>query len=133
MRTTHEISVYVRFCETDAVGHVNNTSHFLYFEEARTKFFKELYPERNSSFSFILASIKCDYLEQAYSGQTLIVSTYVIRIGSKSFTIKHKLLNKDTGSIIATADAVTVCFDYIEQKALSISESLRMDLEKYLV
>ncbi|GIO22560.1 thioesterase family protein [Oceanobacillus sp. J11TS1] len=133
MRTPHEINVYIRFCETDAAGHVNNTSHFLYFEEARTKFFKELYPERNSSISFILASIKCDYLQQAYAGQTLIVATDVIRVGFKSFTIRHTLINNETGSTIATADAVTVWFNYTEQKSVPIPEKLRLNLEKFLV
>ncbi len=38
----NKIDIYVRFCETDAGGHVNNTSYFFYFEEARTKFFETI-------------------------------------------------------------------------------------------
>ncbi|MFA1821465.1 acyl-CoA thioesterase [Virgibacillus oceani] len=82
MGKIHEIETYVRFCDTDALGHVNNTRHFQYFEEARTKFFKAVYPERSASFSFILASIYCDYLAQAYADQILRVTTFVTNIGN---------------------------------------------------
>lgn len=36
----HELKVNVRFSETDALGHINNTSYFIYLEEARMKFLK---------------------------------------------------------------------------------------------
>lgn len=31
----HEIQVTIRLCETDALGHINNASYFVYLEEAR--------------------------------------------------------------------------------------------------
>ena len=37
-----ELEVNVRFSETDALGHINNTSYFIYLEEARMKFFEAL-------------------------------------------------------------------------------------------
>ncbi len=77
MSHSHEIEVYVRFCETDAIGHVNNTSYFLYFEEARTKFLKKVYPNKPASFAFMIANINCSYLNEAFSDQTLKVSTNI--------------------------------------------------------
>ncbi|WP_085993030.1 acyl-CoA thioesterase [Oceanobacillus senegalensis] len=133
MTTAHEIEVYIRFAETDALGHVNNTSYFLYFEEARTKFFKEILPERNKNLSFILASIKCQYLNQAFAGQTLRVCTNVLKVGTKSFTMSQTILSPDTGITIAEAEAVTVCFNYLEQKTISIPERLRLKLENHLI
>lgn len=38
----YETQVKVRFCETDALGHINNTSYFIYLEEARIAFFEEM-------------------------------------------------------------------------------------------
>lgn len=38
----HEFRVNVRFSETDAFGPINNTSYFIYLEEARMKFFEAL-------------------------------------------------------------------------------------------
>lgn len=34
----YETAVKVRFCETDALGHISNISYFIYLEEARTDF-----------------------------------------------------------------------------------------------
>ena len=38
----HEIQISVRFGETDALGHINNTSYFIYLEEARIRFFESI-------------------------------------------------------------------------------------------
>lgn len=133
MSDTHEIEVYVRFCDTDALGHVNNTSYFQYFEEARTKFFRVVYPSRTPAFSFILASITCDYKSQAFAEQTLLVRTHVKKVGNKSFTVNHILSNPETGMIIAESDAVIVCFNYTNQETMPIPNHLRDNLEQHLV
>nr|WP_168156661.1 MULTISPECIES: thioesterase family protein [Oceanobacillus] len=126
-----EIEVYVRFSETDMLGHVNNTSYFLYFEEARTKFFKKIHPNRDSSFGFILASIKCDFLKQAYGDETLKVITTISKIGGKSFHMQHMLVNKQHEKI-AQATAVIVCFNYEKQQSVAIPVQLRENLEAWL-
>ncbi len=130
----HEANVRVRYCETDMAGHVNNTSYFIYLEEARGKFFEERIPKPLNSFGrFILASTKCDYVNQAYYGQSLKISTWVSRIGNKSFSFGHSITAEDTGDLIAEADAVIVNFNYEEQKSEPISLELREVLESHLV
>lgn len=131
MSSSYEIDVFVRFSETDAAGHVNNTSYFLYFEEARTKFFNHIFPERNPEFSMILASIKCDYIQPAYAGQILHVTTEVNDIGNKSFSLSHVLTEKSSGKIIAKAVCVTVSFNFEEQKSIQIPGKLKHNLERY--
>lgn len=136
MTTSNEIEVYVRFCETDLAGHVNNTSYFFYLEEARTKFFRVLgidRDHRDSTLDFILASTKCDYLAQAYAAQTLKVFTTVSKIGTKSFTLTHLITDTVSGTEIARGTAVTVCFNYVEQKTVSIPDSLRENLKTHFV
>lgn len=136
MAESHEIEVYVRFCETDAAGHVNNTSYFFYLEEARTKFFKVLGFDRDtreSSLDFILASTSCDYLSQAYGAQMLKISTYVSNVGTKSFSLNHIITDVETEKVIAKGSAVTVCFNYEEQKTEIIPDVLRETLEGYLI
>ncbi|MEN1967501.1 thioesterase family protein [Lentibacillus sp. N15] len=136
MQATYDIEVYVRFCETDAAGHVNNVSYFLYLEEARTKFFQALGMHSNdgsSSLNFILASTTCDYVAQAYAGQQLKVSSSIDKIGTKSFRIHHVITNADTQQVIAKGSATTVCFNYVEQKTVVIPDVLRKSLESYTV
>lgn len=130
---THELDVRVRFCETDMAGHVNNTSYFIYLEEARGKFFRDIFPEHlNSVGRFILASTKCDYVSQGYFGQQLTIQSWITNIGNKSFRFHHNIHVKDTGELIAEAEATIVHFNYEEQKSEPIPEELRAILEAHL-
>ena len=132
----HEIEVYVRFSETDAAGHVNNTSYFLYFEEARLKFLEQVGIECNRDFlpsNVILVSTACDYVSQAFAGQILRITTEVSNVGNKSFKVNHVLTSADKGTVVAKGTAVLVCFNYEEQKTVLIPEEIRAILEQKLV
>lgn len=136
MSWTHDIDVYVRFSETDAAGHVNNTSYFLYLEEARTKLFEKIEIEQEDEQSYldlILASTTCDYLSQAYAGQTLNISTSISKIGKKSFSVSHEITEVDKGIAVARAFATMVCFNYTDQKTELIPAGLRKNLESKMV
>lgn len=127
------IDIYVRYCETDAGGHVNNTSYFIYFEEARTKFFQAIgYGPKKREINFIVARAECDFLEQAYAGQILTVTTYVSKIGTKSYTMTHEITDATTGSPIAKGLAVIVCFDFQTQQSKVIPDLLRTKLAAYM-
>lgn len=136
MKEKSEINVYVRFCETDAGGHVSNTSYFFYMEEARSKFFQAIGftgAENRGNIDFIIASTACDFLAQAYAGQTLLVKTTVDRIGSKSFKLVHELTEAESGTKIASGSATIVCFDYQKQQTEPIPDRLRKSLEEFLI
>lgn len=133
-----EFEIYIRFCETDAVGHVNNVSYFMYLEEARTRFFEFIEMDQLRQYSgrklnFMVASAKCDYLNQAYARQRITVQTKVTRIGTKSFQLKQDIKNAKTGEHIATGGAVLVCFDFEAQKSVEIPFEIRSVLEQHLV
>jgi acyl-CoA thioester hydrolase len=53
-----EVPVRVRFCETDMAGHVNNTSYFIYLEEARGKFFEDAIPNHSGSYGRVILSVR---------------------------------------------------------------------------
>ena len=132
----HEIEIYVRFSETDAAGHVNNASYFFYFEEARIKLIEQMGYKVNGKISMssvILASTTCDYISQAYAGQTLKLKTSVAKVGNKSFTLNHLLTQSETDTVVARASATLVCFNFDEQKSETIPEEVREILESNLV
>ncbi|WP_230129353.1 thioesterase family protein [Bacillus sp. CECT 9360] len=129
-----EIEVTVRFCETDALGHINNTSYFIYLEEARIKFFESLgYSMDKNEWNFIMASTKCDFVNQGYFNQILTVSTYVTKIGTKSFEIYHEIICSQTGQLIAKGNAIIVFFDFKDQRSKPIPDLLREGLKSYLM
>ncbi|WP_026695732.1 acyl-CoA thioesterase [Peribacillus kribbensis] len=126
-----ETQVTVRFCETDALGHINNTSYFIYLEEARIKFFELLgYSMDVKDWSFILASTKCDFVSQGYFNQILSIKTYVSKIGTKSFQIEHEITCAQTGELIAKGMAVIVYFNFETQKSEVLPPLLKSALEE---
>ena len=131
MKSIVDTDIYVRFCETDAGGHVNNTSYFFYFEEARTRFFKSII-KQEEQINFIVARVECDYVAQAFAAQTLTVKSSLTHIGTKSFTIAHELYEKTSQTLIAKARAIIVCFDFRQQKSTPISNELRAELAQYI-
>lgn len=130
----YETKVKVRFCETDALGHISNISYFIYLEEARTDFFIDLgFGADLEDWKVILASAKCDFVRQGYYNQKLEVVTEVLRIGRSSFTIVHRVQDAETGELIANGEASAVYFDFKAQKSETIPDNLRKMLEKHLV
>ncbi|MFB7140822.1 acyl-CoA thioesterase [Gottfriedia sp. NPDC056225] len=129
-----KFTVTPRFCETDALGHINNTSYFIYLEEARIKFFESLgYSMNIEDWKFILASTKCDFINQGHFNQNMIVSSYISKIGNKSFHLEHEICCEETNKKIATGNAIIVFFNFKEQKSEEIPELFREQLERHLV
>jgi acyl-CoA thioester hydrolase len=133
-RQMQEIHVQARFGETDALGHINNTSYFVYLEEARIRFFELLgYSMELNDWKFILASTKCDFVSQGYFDQLLTVKTYVSKIGSKSFQLEHDIVCSQTQQLIAKGNAIVVYYDFTNQKSEVLPELLKVGLKSYLM
>ena len=135
MKTIPDVDIYVRYCETDAGGHVSNTSYFLYYEEARTKFFEAIKfsGKDRKNFNFIVARLESNFIKQSYASQILRVSTGVSNIGTKSYTLDHEIKDAHTGDLIANGSSVIVCYNFQEQHSIEIPMELRKALEEYLI
>jgi len=130
----HEIQVIVRFGETDALGHINNTSYFIYLEEARIRFIEALgYQMDSGNWNFILASTKCDFINQGYFDQSLLIKTYVSKIGNKSFQLKHDIICSKTNKLLAKGNAIMVYFDFEKQKSELLPNLLKEKLQSFFV
>ncbi len=128
----HETFVRTRFCETDALGHINNTSYFIYLEEARIEFFDLLGANMETQrWQFILASTKCDFMAQGYFKQNLVIQTWVSRVGTKSFTLNHKIKDTQTGKVIALGEAIVVYFNFDTQQSEPVPTELKEQLLEY--
>ncbi|GGE47222.1 hypothetical protein GCM10011391_27550 [Pullulanibacillus camelliae] len=115
-------TVQVRFSETDAIGHVNNVSYFIYLEQARVDFIKSLQADREHPDLFLaVVSMTCDFIRQAFFDQVLIIETTVTDIGGKSFTLKHTMKEKQTDDTIAVGQSVVVLLDREKNKAVPLN------------
>ena len=92
------VPVKVRFSETDAFGHLNNTNAFVYFEEARIEFFKHLElmqkwtsPEHETM--IVVADLQCDFIRQIKFDERLAVSVKVNKVGNSSVDLHYLVHN----------------------------------------
>lgn len=129
----HELAVKVRFSETDALGHISNISYFIYLEEARIEFFKALgFDMAIEKWKVILASAKCDFINQGFFNQHLKVISAVNKIGNSSFSIIHRVVDAETGQLIAKGEASAVHFNFETQKSERLPDEIRDLLEEHL-
>ncbi|ADU31396.1 acyl-CoA thioesterase [Evansella cellulosilytica] len=90
-------NICVRFSETDAFGHMNNTNAFVYFEEARINFLRSLglTIKEGSSVFPVTADIQCNYLKQIFFDETIKVAVKVVHVGNTSVELHYIVLNEN--------------------------------------
>ena len=73
----------------------------------------------------ILARLEVDYLRQLRYrvGERLCVRSRVLRLGTKSFTVRQELTQD--GEVAIRADAVMVLFDFAADRSRPLSEAER--------
>lgn len=124
-----ETHLTVRFGETDANGHVNNASYFIYLEQARIEFLKALGVRmQENGLTFVLASTSCDFLNPAFFDQILRVETIVDKVGTSSAVLSHLIYDETSGSLIARGRATVVMFDMNRSASSAIPKRLREKL-----
>lgn len=128
----HETSLLTRYCESDALGHINSVSYFIYLEQARVEFFLEneiVFGLQN--WPFILASTHCDYKRQIYINDKIVIQSFVKNIGSSSFTLGHDFYREGEKEKLAYGEAVIVHFDFNHQKSSPIPPDMFERLVKF--
>lgn len=128
------IPIKIRFSETDLYGHVNNTSVFVYFEEARIEFLKHLgfYSDVYANeYGFVVADLQCDYLEQIYFDEIIDLYVKVEEMGTTSLDIHYMAMNKKEKTPIVGRGRV-VMIDLTTQKPTAIPNNIRTTIEEKL-
>ena len=119
-----------RYSETDALGHINNTVLPVWFEYARTDFFKLCHPRQtHNDWPMILAKIDVEFLQQIFYGKDVVVNSFIERIGTKSFVVLHEAWQGD--QLVAKGHAVHVWFDYQQQASCPVPDDIRAALSEH--
>ena len=123
----HEHQVQLRWSDPDRLGHVNHARALSLLEDARLAIGGEL-----SGGSMILARLEVDYLRQLYYrvSEPLCVSSWVLRLGTKSITVRQELVQDDQVAI--RADVVLVMFDFATDTSRALTDEEREHWSAYL-
>ncbi|MBZ0113085.1 MAG: acyl-CoA thioesterase [Thermoanaerobaculia bacterium] len=122
----------VHWNEMDALGHVNNTRYFVWFESARMALFEALELDLTGSprVGPILAHTECSFRRPVTYPSRLIVATRIGRIGTSSFTMNYCAVEESAPELpVAEGSGVIVLYDYEAHAKVEIPESLRRELE----
>ncbi|WP_026690580.1 acyl-CoA thioesterase [Alteribacter aurantiacus] len=125
--------ITVRFSETDAFGHMNNTVSFVYFEQGRISFFKDIglgeeWFSNGGEGIPVTADLHCDYIRQVFFDENLLVSVKVAEIGNSSVDLHYKVTN-EKGDICMTGRGRMVQVSQKTGKSLPWNEQARSLLE----
>ncbi|TWI57040.1 acyl-CoA thioesterase [Halalkalibacter nanhaiisediminis] len=123
------ISIRVRFSETDAFGHLNNTNAFVYFEQARTDFYKSLgfmkkWTNEQDDSMVVVADMQCDYLQQIKFDEELKVQVKVHRLGRSSADL-HYAAQNEKGILCLTGRGTIVQISKESGRSLAWNEEMR--------
>lgn len=117
------IPIKVRYCETDMLGHVNNVSYFMYFEQGRIEYFEnlelfaELFGEEKVA---VVADLECQYLAQMYRSDKVQLHVRVASIGRSSLDVEYAVVVEDT--LKAAGRGAIVLIDTKSGKSTPIPE-----------
>ncbi|MDX1557437.1 MAG: thioesterase family protein [Marinobacter sp.] len=121
-----------RFSDTDALGHISNTTLPVWFEQARTPVFRIFHPTLEAeTWPLIIARLEIDLMAQSYWHIPVKIKTGIGKIGNSSFHVVQEAWQGDKQ--IARGVAVLIHFDYETEKALPIPEDIKARLAEHAV
>ena len=124
----HRLSV--RFCDCDAMGHVNHAVYLTYFEQCRLTFWREVTGMPSPHTRVIIARDECDYRAPAHFGDELEVRVRVDAIGRSSFTLGYEIVHAVSGQPVAAGKTVMVSYDYDKGASTPLPDATRILLDR---
>ena len=110
------VTLPVQWGDLDALGHVNNTRYFTWFESARIALFERVGLANTGAdltVGPLLATTTCDFLRPLHYPDTVVVGARVSRMGNTSFTMEYAVeRTAEPGVVVARGSGVIVTVDY---------------------
>ena len=126
-KLTHEMVIPIRWGDMDAMGHVNNTVYFRYFEVARLEWLQRVgAPPSPLGTGPVIVNAFCNFIRQVEFPGDLRARHYVTNPGRSSFDTYITLERTDQpGVLCAEGGAKTVWADSATKKSAPLPEWLR--------
>jgi acyl-CoA thioester hydrolase len=117
----------IRWGDMDAMGHLNNTVYFRYFETIRIDWFNSLRPIRQSDEEgIVIVNAFCTFHRQIEYPGSVRLKLYASGVGRSSFETWVTMERDDApGVMFASGGATTVWVHFKEQKSRPIPEWVR--------
>jgi acyl-CoA thioester hydrolase len=126
-KLTYEMVIPIRWGDMDAMGHVNNTIYFRYFEIVRIEWMHSVVGAADPrGQGFVIANAFCNFIRQLEYPGDILARHYVANPGRTSFDTFITLERCDEpGVLYATGGATTVWVDFRAKQSLPLPDRLR--------
>jgi len=128
-KLVHVERIAIRWGDTDAMGHVNNTVYFRYMEQARIGWFDALVPrgEAWKATGIVIANASCNFKRPINYPGTVEVRLSIGSPGGSSVPTFYELRMED--QLYADGEATVVFIDMQKQKPIRIPQNIREALQ----
>ena len=113
MADSHEISIRVRYAETDRMGLLHHANYFVYFEMGRTEMLRRrgiTYREvEDAGHYLVIVDIGCKFKKPAHYDDLLTVRTTVARVTHVKIEHTYQVLRE--GTLLAEGRSTLACVD----------------------
>ena len=129
-------AIQVRFNDIDMAGHAHNGVYLSWFEQARMDLLRTFIERKHDwkVHGLILARNEVDYRAPVHLSDHVEVDCWCDRIGTKSFDLRYALHVVKDGrrSLHTEGRSVMVCFDYQEDRAITVPDAWRDALARMM-
>lgn len=125
------VEIPVAWGDMDALGHVNNTVYFRYFETARISCFAELglgQIEQSNGVGPILQSASCRFRIPLTYPDTVTVGARIGDVGEDRFVMLYRAVSHHYDAVAADGESLIVTFDYATSTKARVPDDLRAQL-----
>ncbi len=122
----------IRYADTDRQGHVNNSLFSTFLETGRVEvLYNPEFPILAEGSSFVIASLKLDFLREITWPGQVDIGTGILKIGNSSITIFQKLFQNE--QCVANAETVIVQVDHATKRGAPLTEHAKKILQGWLL
>lgn len=132
MEFKHSVPVQLRFNDADALGHVNNSVYFSFYDLGKTEYFKTInggvIPKE---IDIVVAHAEVDFIMPVFLTDEIAVQTMVSEIGNKSFELIQRIIDTKHNIVKCRCKTVMVGFDFKNNCSKPISDTWRNAISAY--
>ena len=123
-KPVHVTTMPIRWGDMDALGHINNTVYFRYFEEARVRWLTEGGRSMvESGEGPVVVNVFCNFFSQVEYPGDLLIRQYISNVGRSSCDVWMTMERTDQpGRIVADGGCTMVWVNYAAQKSVRLPQ-----------
>jgi acyl-CoA thioester hydrolase len=112
-KTVNETSIRARYAETDQMGVVYHSNHFIWFEVGRVELLRQLgfsykEMEREDDCFIAVVDASCRYRAPVHYDDEVVVRTYIKHVREKMIHFGYELRNAGSGKLLAEGETTHI-------------------------